>query len=89
MMWEEIGELMDAGWHIGSHTHTQPNLSDLSMKDPSGETVRTELVKCDDLLKRELKLKPNDFAFTSISWSSAAEREVKNRYRFGRLRILG
>ena len=32
---------------------------------------------------------PQDFAFTGTSWSSSAEREVKARYRFGRLWIVG
>lgn len=89
MTWEEIGELMDAGWHIGSHTHMHPNLSELSARDPSGEEVRRELATCDDILKRELGVRARDFAFTGTSWSSAAEREVKKRYRFGRLWIIG
>ena len=89
MTWEEIGELMDAGWHIGSHTHTHPNLSDLSMKDTSGEAIRAELVKCDDTLKRELGIESKDFAFTGTSWSTVAESEVQKRYRFGRLWIIG
>lgn len=89
MTWEEIGELVEAGWHIGSHTHTHPNLADLCRKDPSGEAIRAELVKCDDILKRELGVKPKDFAFTGTSWSAIAEREVMNRYRFGRLWIVG
>ena len=29
MTWDEIRELMDTGWHIGSHTHSHPNLSEL------------------------------------------------------------
>lgn len=89
MTWEEIGELIDMGWHIGSHTHTHPNLSDLCTKDPSGETVYAELAKCDHILKKELGVEPKDFAFTGTTWSSIAEREVKKRYRFGRLCIVG
>ncbi|MBT4485215.1 MAG: polysaccharide deacetylase family protein [Candidatus Latescibacteria bacterium] len=89
MTWEEIGELMDEGWHIGAHTHNHPNLSALSEKDPTGEKIREELVTNDTILKRELGITPKDFAFTGTSWSSAAEREVKKRYRFGRLWIIG
>ena len=89
MTWGEIGELMDAGWHIGSHTHTHPNLSDLSMKDPSGEAVREELVKCDEILERQLGVRSRDFAFTGTTWSAVAESEVQRRYRFGRLWIIG
>ena len=89
MTWEEISELIDAGWHIGSHTHTHPNLSDLSVKDLSGEAVCEELVKCDGILERRLGIKSKDFAFTGTSWSAVAEGEVRRRYRFGRLWIVG
>ncbi len=88
MTWEEIGELMDDGWHIGAHTHNHPNLSKLSENDPTGEKIREELVTNDTILKRELGITPKDFAFTGTSWSSAAEREVKKRYRYGRLWII-
>ena len=89
MTWEELGDLLGAGWHLGAHTHTHPNLSELSTQDPSGELVRAELVKCDEILQTELGIQPRDFAFTGTTWSSAAEREVTERYRFGRLWIVG
>jgi len=89
MTWEEIGDLLTAGWQIGAHTHTHPNLSDLSTKDPSGEQVRRELERCDRILEKELGIQPKDFAFTGTTWSSIAENEVKKRYRFGRLWIVG
>ena len=89
LTWDEIGRLMQEGWHIGSHTHTHPNLSDLSTRDPSGEAVRAELAKCDEILQRELGVVPEDFAFTGTTWSGIAEREVQKRYRFGRLWIIG
>lgn len=89
MTWEELQELMAAGWHLGAHTHSHPNLSKLSVEDPSGAQVRGELAKCDELLHRHLGIQPQDFAFTGTSWSSAAEAEVKQRYRFGRLWIVG
>ena len=89
MTWDEIAELMAAGWLIGAHTHSHPNLSELSATDPSGEKVRGELAKGDEILTKELGVQPKDFAFTGTSWSSSAEREVKKRYRFGRLWIVG
>ena len=89
MTWEEIGELVDAGWHIGAHTVTHPNLSQLSVEDPTGERLRAELEGCDETLKGHLGITPKDFAFTGTSWSSTAEREVSRRYRFGRLWIVG
>lgn len=89
MTWSEIRELMDAGWHIGAHTVTHPNLSHLAIADPTGERLRWELETCDETLKQHLGVTPRDFAFTGTSWSSQAEAEVKRRYRFGRLWIVG
>lgn len=89
MTWEELGELVAAGWHIGAHTHTHPNLSKLSLEDPTGEKLRAELVKNNELLEKYLGITPKDFAFTGTTWSSDAEREVMKFYRFGRLWIVG
>ncbi len=89
MTWDEVGELVAAGWHIGAHTVNHPNLSSLSQEDPSGEKVRAELAECDATIERRLGVKPRDFAFTGTSWSSTAEKAVMERYRFGRLWIIG
>lgn len=89
LLWEEAAELASAGWQIGAHTVTHPNLSELSQEDPTGARLRAELEQCDATIERHLGIAPRDFAFTRTSWSSAAEREVKARYRFGRLWIVG
>lgn len=89
MSWDEIRALVAGGWQIGAHTHTHPNLSELCAKDPSGETIRSEMETNDAILTRELGLRPKDFAFTGTSWSRIAEQEVRKRYRFGRLWIVG
>jgi peptidoglycan/xylan/chitin deacetylase (PgdA/CDA1 family) len=88
LLWEEAGELAEAGWQIGAHTVTHPNLSELNQEDPTGEKLRAELAQCDAAIEKNLGITPQDFAFTGTSWSSSAEREVKQRYRFGRLWIL-
>ena len=41
------------------------------------------------MLEENLGIVPRDFAFTSTTWSQIAEDEVKKRYRFGRLWIIG
>lgn len=89
MTWDEVKELMANGWLIGAHTHNHPDLSALSVSDPTGAQIREELEKNDAILKKELGIQPKDFAFTGTSWSSLAEKEVKKRYRFGRLWIVG
>ena len=89
MTWDEVRELVDAGWHIGAHTVTHPNLSELVASDPDGEKLQWELETCDATIERELGFAPRDFAFTGTSWSSVAEARVMERYRFGRLWIVG
>ena len=89
MTWDEVGELIELGWHIGAHTVTHPNLSNLLAKDPTGEKLSWELETNDATLKEHLGIQPRDFAFTGTSWSSMAEKLVMQRYRFGRLWIVG
>ncbi len=89
MTWDEIGEIREAGWHVGAHTVSHPNLSELSVEDPTGERLRQELDRSNETIRANLGFVPKDFAFTGTSWSSAAEAEVKSRYRFGRLWIIG
>jgi peptidoglycan/xylan/chitin deacetylase (PgdA/CDA1 family) len=89
MTWDEVRELRDLGWHMGAHTVTHPNLSDLSKVDPDGEQLRQELETCDATLEAQLGQTPKDFAFTGTSWSSVAEKRVKERYRCGRLWFIG
>ena len=89
MTWKEIEELRLEGWHIGAHTISHPNFSELSLEDPTGEILRTELDRCNQVIQDNLGFTPKDFAFTGTSWSSMAEQEVMKRYRFGRLWIVG
>ena len=88
MAWDEIGQLVDAGWHIGAHTVTHPNLSELSLEDPTGATIGAELDECNETIRTHLGVTPKDFAFTGVTFSSVAQREVAKRYRFGRLWII-
>ena len=89
MTWDELRELRDLGWHMGAHTVTHPNLSQLFDQDPSGEQLRQEFEGCDAALERELGVRPRDLAYTGTSWSSAADRLARERYRFARLWITG
>jgi len=89
LTWDELRELRDAGWNIGAHTVSHPNLSKLYQEDPSGERLRHELDESNATLEKQLGAPPRDFAFTGTSWSSRAEEEVRKRYRFGRLWIVG
>ena len=68
MTWDETRELVDLGWHIGAHTRTHPNLSELSLEDPDGDRfLKEELEVCDATLKEQLGVAPLDFAFVGTS----------------------
>lgn len=47
MTWDQIGELAEYGWEIGSHTHTHPRLTQLSDDEVREEltTSRAELTR--------------------------------------------
>lgn len=89
MKWDDLRMLVASGWHIGAHTHRHYGMDYLARKDPSGGLIREELAKCDELLTQNLGVTPQDFAFTSTTWSQVAENEVRKRYRFGRLWVIG
>ena len=89
MSWDQVGELMAAGWNIGAHTVTHPDLSQLSLADPDGARIAAELQQGDAAIHQHLGIWPQDFAYTGTSLSSAAIQAVSQRYRFGRLWIIG
>ena len=147
MTWQEIRELVAAGWRIGAHTVTHPNLSDLSIREacraakqagfdgldltlsPGGyvkpDNAEQGLAKAHEIADEEgvsIPMVTTGIAaadsglasgpsrsiagspgtsrkttntivpishITGTSWSTLAEIEVKKRYRFGRLWIVG
>lgn len=89
MTWDNLRELIDAGWHIGAHMHHHISLAYLARKDPTGALIRDEMETCDGILEENLGVVPRDFAYTTITWSAAAEAEVRKRYRFARLWTIG
>jgi len=88
MKWGQLQELVADGWHIGAHTYRHFGMDYLAKKDPSGGLIRDELRIADEMIEEHLGIVPQDFAFTSTTWSQLAEDEVKKRYRFGRLWII-
>jgi peptidoglycan/xylan/chitin deacetylase (PgdA/CDA1 family) len=49
MDWDELRQLRDAGWEIGSHTHTHPKLTEIGDED-----LRSELVTSREVCSSEL-----------------------------------
>ena len=89
MSWDDVRELIADGWGIGSHMHHHIGLDYLAKIDPSGARIREEMERCDAILHQQLGVLSRDFAYTMTTWSEAAEREVRERYRFARLWTIG
>jgi peptidoglycan/xylan/chitin deacetylase (PgdA/CDA1 family) len=51
MSWEQLAELGEAGWEVGSHTHTHPRLPELSDDALAGELGRSREI-CGQRLDR-------------------------------------
>ena len=51
MSWEQLGELTEAGWEIGSHTHTHPRLPELPDDALAAELARSREI-CAERLGR-------------------------------------
>jgi peptidoglycan/xylan/chitin deacetylase (PgdA/CDA1 family) len=85
MSWDDLGELLADGWQVGAHLHNHVSLAYLAKKDPTGRLIREQMETCDRIIETNLGVVPRDFAYTTTTWSAAAEREVQSRYRFARL----
>ena len=58
MTWDQVGELAEYGWEIGSHTHSHPHLTDLRDAD-----VREELAVSRDEVSRRLGRRCDSIAY--------------------------
>ena len=82
--WEQVGELLDAGWEIGAHTATHPRLADVY--DAQGaDAVRQEIEGSNDAYRRHLGFVPGHFAYPSGSRSEQTDELLSGYYRSLRL----
>ncbi len=56
--WQQVAELSQAGWEIGAHTHTHPDLRTLTAQQVEGEVVR-----CRGELEDRLGVTVDSFAY--------------------------
>lgn len=74
--WDMVGEMLDSGLlTIGSHTHSHPDLRNLTRSD----TAR-ELEMADTLIEGRIGVAPAHFAYPWGYWSEEADRIVRTRY---------
>jgi peptidoglycan/xylan/chitin deacetylase (PgdA/CDA1 family) len=79
LSWEELRELSDAGWEIGSHSHTHPRLTQLDDAE-LGRELRDSKQECERQLARPCTSIAYPFGDVEERVVSAAAR---NGYRVG------
>lgn len=85
--WDEIEQLHTAGTLIESHTHTHPDLCQLS-----AEEIENECEAADNIIEQRLGRKPRYFAYPYGYYDEAAVSTVSRRYSAAvttRLHCLG
>ncbi|MER6079056.1 polysaccharide deacetylase family protein [Streptomyces sp. NPDC001833] len=68
--WDQVRELAGAGCEIGGHSHTHPQLDQLD-----DDRLRTELVRCREIVTDELGAPPASFAYP-YGYSSRRVRQA-------------
>jgi len=77
LRWEQVSEMMGSGLlTVGSHTHTHPDLRDLTP-----DLVRSELEVSDRIIESRLGVKPAHFAYPYGFWARSADGLVRERYQ--------
>ncbi|HEA47228.1 MAG TPA: polysaccharide deacetylase family protein [bacterium] len=83
LSWEEIGEMKKEGFFFGSHTHTHPNLLELSR-----DKVLSEIRDSKRILEGRLKELIGFFAYPYGKFNSQIEKMVKEAGYLGAFSTL-
>ncbi|MGW7253400.1 polysaccharide deacetylase family protein [Streptomyces sp. NPDC054834] len=70
--WDQVRDLAGAGVEIGGHSHTHPQLDQLD-----DDTLRSELVRCKEIVADELGTVPASFAYPYGYSSRRVRRAVR------------
>jgi len=81
--WAQVGELADAGWEIGAHTRTHPNLQRLGP-----EAVVQEIVGSRDDIQQQLNRTVETFAYPGGYASASANAVVAREFIAGCTTVL-
>lgn len=80
MSWDDVRELYNKGFYIGSHSHTHPMLA--SMK--TEEEIERELQQSAAIIKSQLGYYPSTISYPIGSWDERVLRLAKKAgYQFG------
>ncbi|MFI6939737.1 polysaccharide deacetylase family protein [Streptomyces sp. NPDC050418] len=81
--WPQVKELAHAGLEIGGHSHTHPQLDQLSE-----DALRFELLRCREILADETGGAPHSFAYP-YGYSDAAVRRLVRATGYGQALAVG
>ncbi len=84
MTWDQLQQLLDAGWEIGGHTATHCKVADKHETDGDAGVVE-EVRLSSELFERHLDHRPVHFAYPSGSRNDATDRVLAEFYRTLRL----
>lgn len=74
--WSEVNEMADSGLvTIGAHTHSHPDMRDLTALESE-----LELERSNDLIEMHTGVLPKHFAYPFGFWSESSERAVRKHY---------
>src|SRR5260221_13716476 len=80
MNWDDVRQLRDAGFAIGSHSHTHPMLANLVTE----KDIEKELVTSAQRLESHLGFRPKTISYPIGSWDEREIKAAKNAgYRYG------
>jgi peptidoglycan/xylan/chitin deacetylase (PgdA/CDA1 family) len=75
MTWEQLRELRSAGFSIGAHTHTHPNLRKLSAKAALAEMTRSKIL-LEEALQESVMSMAYPFGKPHVHWNAETEKLV-------------
>lgn len=76
LTWDEVNEMMSSGlMTVGAHTHTHPDLRDLSES-----AVREEISLSNEIIQKRTGVTPRHFAYPKGFWSATGEPAIRAAY---------
>lgn len=76
LTWDQIGEMLASGlMSLGAHTHTHPDLRQLSLSE-----IEAEFDQSNDIIENRMSIRPLHFAYPWGYWSPTADSVTRTRY---------
>ena len=84
MTWDQVRELVDAGWEIGAHTATHCKVAETHSQEGDDGVIREAEISI-ELFRHRLDFAPDHFAYPSGSRNDSTDAVLSRYYRSLRL----